>query len=237
MNRTALTTVGVIVLLAIAGAAGWWFLTDNTEISTNIEDTAEQLEAESASDIVFTIDAEQSQAVFEIDEVLRGEDVTVVGTTNQVGGDIRVNVANPAASEIGTITINARALETDVSNRNRALRQFILRSSEDEYEFINFEVTALENMPESVSVGETFEFQITGELTIVDTTNTVTFDATVTPTSETEITGSATTIVDYNDFNLTIPEVPFVASVEDNVTLRLEFVAVAGEAEGDEDPA
>jgi len=236
MSRNVLTTLVVIVLLVIVGGAGWWFLTDNAELSGDIQDDTEQLEAQAASDVVFSIDQEQSQAVFEIDEVLRGEDVTVVGTTNQVAGDIRVNAEDPAASEIGEIRINARSLETDASQRNRALRQFILRSSEDDYEFITFQPTEITGMPESVSVGDTVEFQVTGDLTIVETTNPATFDATVTVVSETELSGTAETIVNYNDFDLSIPDVPFVASVEDDVTLRIEFVAAEG-VESDEAPA
>ncbi len=225
MSRGVLTTIVVVVLLAVVGGAAWFFLTDNAEISETAQAGAEELAAETATDVVFRIDPEQSTAEFRINEVLRGEDVTVIGTTSEVAGDIRVNQADPAASDIGEIRVNARSLETDTSNRNRALRQFILRSSEDDYEFITFEPTALQNMPETAAVGETFEFQIVGNLTIVDTTMEVTFDATVTPTSETEITGSAETVVLYPEWGLSIPEVPFVASVEDEVTLTINFVA------------
>lgn len=233
MRRVLLILVGVIVVVGAAVGA-WFFATDNAEISTDISENTDGLEAGSADEIVFRIDPEQSTAEFRIDEVLRGEDVTVVGTTQQVGGDIRVNVATPAESTIGTILVNARDLTTDADNRNRALRQFILQSSDDQYEFIEFEPTALNNMPEAVTVGETFAFEIVGNLTIVDTTNEVTFSAEVTPTSETQIEGFAETVVLYPDFNLTIPEVPFVASVEDEVTLRIDFVAVAG---GDDEEA
>jgi polyisoprenoid-binding protein YceI len=230
VSRGILTTLIVVVLLAVVGGAAWFFLTDNAEITETAQEGAEELAAETPSDVVFRIDPERSTAEFRIDEVLRGEDVTVVGTTNQIAADIRVNQENPSASEIGEVRINARALETDETNRNRALRQVILRSSEDEFEFITFEPTALQNMPEAVTVGEAFEFQIVGNLTIIETTTEVTFDATVTPTSETEIEGSATTTILYPEWNLTIPEVPFVASVEDEVILALNFVATEVDA-------
>lgn len=230
MSRGILTTVAVVVLLAVVGGAAWFFLSDNAEITETAQEGAEELEAETAGDVVFRIDPARSTAEFRIDEVLRGEDFTVVGTTNQVAADIRVNTNTPSASEIGEVRINARALETDATNRNRALRQFILRSSEDQYEFITFEPTALQNMPETVTVGEPFTFQIVGNLTIVDTTMEVTFDATVTPTSETEIEGTAETVVLYPEWGLTIPDVPFVASVEDEVFLTLNFVATQVDA-------
>jgi polyisoprenoid-binding protein YceI len=225
VNRNILTTLVVIVLLAVVGVGVWWFLGGNSELTQTAQDGAEELEAQTAVETVFRIDPVQSEASFSIDEVLRGEDVTVVGVTSQVAGDIRVDVSNPTASTIGEIRINARDLTTDESNRNRALQRFILRSGEDEYEFITFEPTAVNNMPESVTVGEAFEFEIVGNLTIIDTTNEVTFNATVTPTSETVIEGTAQTTVNYNDWGLSIPSVPFVASVEDDVILNISFVA------------
>ncbi len=194
------------------------------------EESTDDTEMASASEgTIFRIDSQRSTAEFNIDEVLRGEDFTVVGTTNQIAGDILVNPDDPASSEIGEILINARDLTTDADGRNRALRNFILRSSNDEFEFISFQPTAIENMPDQVTVGETFEFQVIGDLTIIDTTQEVTFDVTVTPLDETEIEGVAEAVILYQDFDITIPDVPFVASVEDEVTLRLDFIAASTE--------
>jgi hypothetical protein len=55
----------------------------------------------------------------------------------------------------------------------------------------------------------------------------VSFALTVTPLSETELVGSATTTVLRRDFNLQIPDVPSVANVSDEVILQINFVAVA----------
>jgi polyisoprenoid-binding protein YceI len=157
--------------------------------------------------------------------VLRGEDNTVVGTTQQVAGDIRINVDNPAQSEMGTIAINARDLATDSTNRNRSLQQFILLSAQDQYEFITFAPTALNNLPDSVRVGRAFSFEVVGNLTVIGNTRAVTFQTTVTPTSRNEITGFAEATVNHADFNISIPRMDFVASVADEVTLHIDFVA------------
>ena len=106
---------------------------------------------------------------------------TVVGVTNEVGGSILVNLDEPGASSIGAIVINARTLETDNSFRNRALRSSILQSAQDQYEFIVFEPRALSNWSaDSVAVGDTVAFNVTGDLTVVDSTHSVTFAASVT---------------------------------------------------------
>ncbi len=178
----------------------------------------------------FAIVSAESEASFTLEEDLRGVRTTVVGVTNEVGGSVFVNLADPSASSIGPIVINARTLETDNSFRNRALRSRILQSAQAEYEFIVFEPRELSNWSAtSAAVGETMTFDITGDLTIVDMTRSVTFAASATLESESRISGSAEVNLLHGDFGLVIPDVPSVANVTDDVTLRLEFVATAGD--------
>ena len=178
-----------------------------------------------AAPVVFEILQSDSEARFIIDEVLNGAPKTVVGVTDQVAGEIAIYPDDPASSVIGPILVNARALSTDNDFRNRAIKNRIL--STDDYEFVTFTPNEITGLPESVSVGESFTFQIVGDLTVRDVTREVTFDAAVTPISETELEGTATTIILYADFGLSIPEAPAVASVDDEVRLEIDFVAAA----------
>ena len=189
----------------------------------------EEARAPASEPIAFSIVSGESVASFTLEEDLRGVRTTVVGVTGEVGGNIKVDLAQPGASSIGTILINARTLETDNSFRNRALRSQILRSAQDEFEFIVFEPRALSNFSaESVAVGETISFDVAGDLTVTDVTRSVIFSAEVTLESETQLSGSAATNLLYADFDLAIPDVPGVANVTDDVDLRLDFVARAG---------
>ena len=52
--------------------------------------------------------SEGSEARFYIQEVLLGQDKTVIGTTTNVTGDIQFDLASPAATTVGTITVNAQ---------------------------------------------------------------------------------------------------------------------------------
>lgn len=174
---------------------------------------------------LFRIDTAQSEARFNIPETLRGERITVVGTTDQVAGDIVVDFANPSASQVGTIRINVRTLATDNNFRNDAIRGRILQSARDEFEFSEFTPTELIGLPDNVAVGDTITFQIVGDLTIRDITNGVTFDATVTVDSETQISGLASATVLRGDYNLVIPSVPQVSDVGEDVLLEIDFVA------------
>lgn len=180
-------------------------------------------EAVGAEPTIFEIIPAESEARFIIDEVLNGAPKTVVGVTDQVAGQIAVNPDDAAASQVGIIQINARTLTTDSSMRNRAINNRILFT--DDYEFITFTPTAITGMPENISVGEPFNFQVTGDLTVRDTTLPVTFEAEVTPVSETRLEGSANATIRYADFGISIPNVPSVTDVSDAVVLEIDFAA------------
>jgi len=192
---------------------------------TEVVDTVAAAQ-ETVEPVTFSIVPAESRASFTLEEDLRGARTTVVGATNEVAGMINVNLADPTASSIGAIIINARTLETDNSFRNRAIRSQILKSAQEAYEFIVFEPRALHNFSaDSIAVGETISFEVSGDLTVVDVTRMVTFMAEVTLDSETQLSGIASVNVLHSDFGLTIPDVPSVANVTDDVDLALRFVA------------
>ena len=173
----------------------------------------------------FVIVADESEARFSIDELLFGQPKTVIGITNAITGEITVDAANPAASIIGPIQIEAGTFVTDNDRRNGAIRRFILQSNQ--YQFVTFNSTELSGMPDSVAVGDDIEFEVTGELTVRDVTNPVLFIVTLQVISETELRGSAATIVVRDEFDLTIPQVPNVANVGEEFIVEFDFVARA----------
>ena len=214
--------------VALAAAVGTAVVDAMNIVVTHVADMSATLVAEMVEPVEFSIVSSESLATFTLEEDLRGARTTVLGSTSEVAGKIMVDMINPAASSIGTIVINARTLETDQSFRNRALRSSILKSAQDAFEFIVFQPKQLSNFSaESLAVGESITFDITGDLTVADVTNSVTFNAKVTLENETQISGSATVNVLYRDFGLTIPSAPGVANVTEDVDLSLQFVARA----------
>ncbi len=175
--------------------------------------------------LVFEVSADESQARFLINEVLNGADKTVVGTTNAVAAQILIDPASPADVQLGTVQVNARTFITDSGSRNRAIQNLILQTNT--YELVTFAPTAYAGLPTNIAVGDTFSFQVTGDLAIRDITSQVTFDVTVTVESDSRISGLASTTIDRATYDLQIPSVPQVASVEQTIILELEFVALA----------
>jgi polyisoprenoid-binding protein YceI len=179
---------------------------------------------------IFTIDSSASEVTFTIDEVRFSQPNTVVGKTDQVAGQIRVDELDPSQSQIGTIRVDLSTLVTDNDFRNAELQNHILETGVPANRYATFVATSVTGLPTTTagrSLGDTVTFQITGRLTIHQVTRTVTFAAQVTAQSKTVLKGQAQTTVRYEDFDLTIPSIPSVTGVTDNVTLALTFTAHA----------
>jgi polyisoprenoid-binding protein YceI len=253
LNRSLVLWIAAAVL-AVAGAAFaylFWFAGGSGEPSTELttpelaattttsltssttsdgspSTTTGSTEDESAS-LTFIIDPDQSTARFELDEVLNGNPKHVVGTTDQVAGQVRVDEADLSSAEFSDIVVNARTFTTDSERRDRAIRgPVILDSGSEANEVITFTVTSVDGLEGSVRTGETVDFTITGDLTVKGTTQEVTFDASVTFVDRGTIEGTATAEITRDMFGIGIPSVPSVADVTNEVLIGIEFVALAG---------
>jgi polyisoprenoid-binding protein YceI len=208
-------------------------LLDEATAEATVTESAVVTETTTADDVastsatayqIFEIVSEESEVRFVIDEVLNGSPKTVVGATDQVAGQLAVDAENASNTQIGAIQINARTFTTDSDMRNNAINNRILFT--DDYEYITFTPTAITGLPETVTVGDTLSLQITGDLTIREVTLPVTFATEITVVSEDKLAGNASTTIRYVDFDISIPEVPSVTDVADEVSLEIDFVAV-----------
>lgn len=173
---------------------------------------------------VYKIMQAESQASFKIYELLNGQDKDVIGVTDQVAGEVAVDPADLDTVQLGEILINARTLATDDNRRNNAIRNRILNT--DQYEYISFKPTRVDGLSGAGAPGQAYTFQVTGDLTIRDVTQPVTFQVSVNAESPQRLTGSATASIKRSDFNLNVPNVPFVANVADLIDLAITFVLV-----------
>lgn len=219
---------GIAVVLVVIFAAGAFYLFGgNGNANGNGAASSAPTLAPSKDATILTIDPLSSQATFTIDEVLFGKPNTVVGKTNSVTGQIKVNLKDPSQSQVGEIRVDLSTLATDNNLRNRTLQSRILETDQQANQYAIFVPRSIKGLPTTITLGQPISFQITGDLTIHQVTRSVTFDAKVTLTSSTTLTGQAQTTVSYKDFNLAIPDVPSVTGVSDNVQLALTFTAKA----------
>lgn len=231
MNRSMMIFAAVLVA-AVGGGAAWWFSqgteapstdvtappvesTTTTEASEPTSTTA-GTESEAQGGITYAL-TDASTATFTLTEELRGAPTTVVGTSTIVLGEILYDPEDPSSIQVGTVLVNARDFSTDSSNRNRAIRGPILDA--DTFEFIEFTPTSIDGFD-----GSGAAFSVSGDLTIRDVTNPITFEVTASIDSET-VAGTATATVDRTLWGLSIPSAPGIANVSESVTLTLDFVA------------
>src|SRR5262245_49608660 len=97
---------GLIIITGLALLAGaalfllvGYFSTTSEQASGPI--TAPVLASSDPETTTFQIVPEESEARFFINEVLRGDPITVVGKTDQVAGQIAVDRANPTNTIVG----------------------------------------------------------------------------------------------------------------------------------------
>lgn len=160
MSRIIRISLSFLVVGIALGVGLWVFLNTGAQISTPITEQTEQQITPSPSGTVFRIDQTRSYVEYQIDEVLSGNPIVVVGQTNQVDGFITLDQASPLNSNLSTLFINARNFKTDNSNRDGALRRFILKSDQPENEFITFEPSTFSGFPSDVVMGQPFTFEV-----------------------------------------------------------------------------
>lgn len=207
--------------LAACGAAG-----DSTE-SELPQPTATAFVVEEEGARSFQIVPDESEARFLIDEVLLGQDKTVIAINHGISGTFAVNFEEPGGLVVGTIEVDAAGFVTDDDRRDGAIRRFILEAGQEGNQTITFVVDAVNGTPETAEISVTYPVTVTGQLTVHGVTQPAEFNGEVTVVSEDRIEGFLTTTVLYADFDISIPSVSFVASVSETVILEFDFVAEA----------
>lgn len=231
------TTLIVIVGLVFIGTSIFMYKThpmniptqDTTE-TTSIDSTirtepVEQKDATASNTKTLRIIGTESQATFTLKETLSGKDVTVVGVTNNISGDVQLKTTNPAKLTIGTIKIDARTLKTDNERRNGAIARMILNSDQQGNEYITFTATDVRGIPTTIETGKQFSYTIAGNLTIRGITKPTTFNATSTLNADGSLSGTANTTVTYGDFGISVPDLSFLANVDKSTTLSISLLA------------
>ena len=173
---------------------------------------------------VYRIDPAQSEARYEVAETFfQGNRLNLaIGRTKGIAGDVLVDFANPANSQIGAIVIDVSQLKSDEDRRDNFIRRNALQSSQ--FPQATFNPTKIEGLPASAKPGDQLTLKITGDLTVKETTKPVTFDMTL-QVGQDKLTGTAAAEILLSDFGAWPIQLAMLQT-EDKAKLVFDFVAL-----------
>lgn len=213
--------VVVVAVLAVVGGTALYATIENDRAPDELALTSPTATASSTSTPAGPVDltslagtwtiSDGSQAGYRVDEVLNGQDVTVVGRTSDVTGSVTVTGSELTAADV---TVSMPSVTTDNSSRDR---QFLDILSTSEHPTSTFALTSPVDI--SAIAGGVASVEATGDLTVAGVTRPVTvqFDAQTTADGV-EVSGSIP--VTFADFDVDAPNLGFV-KVEDAGTIEM----------------
>ncbi len=163
-------------------------------------------------------------ARYKVEEVLAGTGFKVAtGETSEVSGTIALDADGGIVDGSNAIVVQAASLMSDSDRRDGYVRRFTLRTSD--HPEIVFRPTSVDGLPSPIGdASGSVDFTITGDLTILEQTREVVWDASAEFAGDT-VSGSASTEFTFEHFDMDKPSVAIVLSVEDTIRLEIDFVA------------
>ena len=197
---------------------------DNTKLEKSDEEIASDLE-NSMIILDFGNDSSNSiRANYRVTEQLArlSYPIDAVGYTEDVSGSIYIDATGQPTPE-SLLTIDLSNLKSDESRRDNYLRGNALET--DKFPQAFFLVNELKNLDMSDLTNlnsNDIEFQMAGDLTIHGVTKSKTWNV-VAKSELGSIKGNASISFPFSDFDIDIPKLFFIISVEDKITLELDF--------------
>jgi polyisoprenoid-binding protein YceI len=170
------------------------------------------------------IDQQSSQASYHAREQLFGKSLPsdAIGTTSQVSGTIVLGPGGEPVADQSKVTVDLSTLQSDERRRDNFIKSDTLQTNRfPAAVFVPRETQGL-SLPLPSSGQATF--QLSGDLTVHGVTRPVIWQVTATFDQQ-KVSGNATTQVHMTDFGMTPPKAGPVLSLEDQLTLELNFVA------------
>ena len=145
-----------------------------------------------------------------------------VGVTPQVSGAVMLDPVNPQSATVSEIQVDISLFQSDSSRRDNFIRGRFLESST--YPLAVFKPTSILGLPAAYTEGQEISFQVTGDLTVKQTTKPATFDV-MAKLGDGTLSGTATTTILLSNFDVGPITLAGMLQTEDEVKLTLNFVA------------
>ncbi len=166
--------------------------------------------------------SEKSEARYRVREQLAGVNLPsdAVGATRSITGTIVGRPDGTIVSAASKFRVDLRTLKSDRDQRDNFIRRSTLET--ERFPFAEFVPVEAPGLPLVIPADGKSDFKLIGDLTIRNVTKRVTWDVAAQAQGN-EASGKATTSFDFATFNMTIPRVFTVLSIDDKITLELDF--------------
>jgi polyisoprenoid-binding protein YceI len=166
-----------------------------------------------------------SKASYIATETFAGQSfpVDAVGTTSDVTGQIAFHQDGAVATDKSIITVNLTTLRSDDSRRDGYIQRNTLQTSR--YPEAVFAVKSVEGLAWPLPTTGAHSFTMTGDLTVHGVTKPAVWTVDIVFEPE-KVHGSAKTTITFKDYGMTPPTTALVLSVEQELDLSIDVVAV-----------
>jgi polyisoprenoid-binding protein YceI len=172
--------------------------------------------------VVFRVVPDQSEARYRVREQLANLQFPsdAVGRTRAITGTVAFAGDGSIVSSASKLTVDLTTLQSNEQRRDNFIKSNTLEVSR--YPTAEFVPREARGLPWPLPASGEATFQLVGDMTIHGTTRPVTWDVTAKFAGD-RVTGTATTSFKFGDFNMQVPRVAVVLSVEDNIRLEVDF--------------
>ena len=145
-----------------------------------------------------------------------------MGETSDIAGFIEFNPDGSINRDSSKITVDLRTLKSDEGRRARYLRTRSLES--DVFPLAELLVQELPEIEWPLPQEGKVSFRIVGDMAVHGVTKPVTWEATA-QFSEDSVSGTAKTSFTFDYFDMDVPRVRLVLSVDETMRFELDFLA------------
>jgi polyisoprenoid-binding protein YceI len=176
--------------------------------------------------LVLTVSQDGNEVRYRVREQLVGRTVEndAVGVTDRVSGTIALNAAGRVIPEASLVVVDVDGLTSDQARRDGYVLRRVLEA--EQYPTVTFEPVDLPGITLPLPVSGTHTLEMPGTLTIRGVSRPTRWSVTAS-FEQGRVSGSAATAFTFDDFGLTRPRVPIVASVADTIRLEYDFMLIA----------
>ncbi len=166
-------------------------------------------------------------ARYRVREQLAGANLPndAVGETTAVKGQLVLGPGNAIIGDASKFTVDLGGLRSDETRRDNYVRRSALDTAQ--FPTAEFVLRELRGLAAPLPASGAAQFQLVGDMTVHGVTSSLVWDATAIFTAD-GATGKATTGFPFSRFEMQVPRVALVLSLEDNIRLELDFRLVKG---------